>query len=371
MKHLKKIMRSVMSWIKTKIILLSLVTFSCIFGIFIIEVGLRVFNFNDEWKVTKQANVLRNYQFSYDISNLYTSDITSVNYVRNEFGLRDSCASTQDIEILTIGGSTTDQRYVPFESTYQSILEQRIREVDSNFGCVTNAGVDGHSTWGHLFAFENWFPLIPSFKPKFVILYVGVNDADFNRTSSPNPFFDNNDAISFQRFLKRFEVVRAVLPIYQFLQQRDANSSAAYSGHAPKPYQENDYTVMNINNETERLAANNKAAFRLRMNAILDQIQNLEAIPICVTQPHRYVINKGGQLYGIPNVLGEGFSGIDYDFSLRELNSVMMELCGDLTVDLYNHNFSSNHFYDGIHTTDMGSEEIGETIADFFIAKFY
>ena len=93
--------------------------------------------------------------------------------MRNEFGLRDSCDSIKDIEILTIGGSTTDQRYVPFKFTYQSIIEQRLKEVDRNFGCVSNAGVDGHSTWGHLFSFEKWFPLIPNLKPNFIILYIG------------------------------------------------------------------------------------------------------------------------------------------------------------------------------------------------------
>ena len=50
---------------------------------------------------------------------------------------------------------------------------------DKKFGCVTNAGVDGHSTWGHIFAFEHWFPLIPDLKPKFVSRYVDYQQEAF------------------------------------------------------------------------------------------------------------------------------------------------------------------------------------------------
>ena len=321
-------------------------------------------------KVTRDANILRNIEFSYDIENLYRSDF-KVNYLRNEFGLRDRCARTEDIKVLTIGGSTTDQRYVPFQFTYQSILEQKLSIIDNDFGCVTNAGVDGHSTWGHLFAFKNWFPLIPKLQPKFILLYVGVNDADFRRPDSPNYGFDTKDNKSFKGFLKGFELVNAILPIYRYFRQFDQTSSLAYSGHAPRPYQESDYVIKNVNEATKRLSEYNKKAFQSRMKKILNYVKNLGAIPICITQPHRLVIEKNGEYYGIPNVLGEGFSGIDYDFSIKELNSVIKELCGEHTLDLHSHKFSNDHFYDGVHTTLSGSQEIGETIANSVISKFY
>ena len=37
-------------------------------------------------------------------------------------------------------------------------------------------------------------------------------------------------------------------------------------------------------------------------------------------------------------------------------------------IDLYNHNFKEDHFYDGVHTTHLGSIEIGEQIAAFIIS---
>jgi len=357
-----------MIWIKRFIPTL-IILLSSFIGIAVIELALRTINLNDPWERTREANILRNFQFSYDISQLYVSDSPNVDYVRNQYGLRDSCVSPAEIEILTIGGSTTDQRYVSLNSTYQSIIEERMKQSSVTFGCVSNAGVDGHSTWGHLYSFENWFPLIPELNPKIILLYVGVNDANFLR-SSPNTGFDTERLDGVKGFLKRFEIVRAILPIYRFFKRKTDNASVAYSGHAPKQHADYAYVVSMMNEQTELLSAQNALAFRSRMVSLLSEIQELGAKPLCVTQPHRFVKEIDGELRGVENVLGEGFSGIDYDYSLRKLNEVIFDLCGSNTVDLYSHEFSNSHFYDGVHTTASGSEEIGRVIAEFVINNY-
>ena len=107
-----------MSWIKTKLISVLIVAISILVGILLIELFLKLKNKNDPWIVVREANILRNFEFFYDISKLYNPTEKRVDYKRNEFGLRDNCKSNKDIEILTVGGSTTDQRFVPFKYTY-------------------------------------------------------------------------------------------------------------------------------------------------------------------------------------------------------------------------------------------------------------
>lgn len=285
--------------------------------------------------------------------------------------MRDNCNSTKDIEILTVGGSTTDQRFVPFKFTYQSVLQKKLKEHDVNFGCVSNAGVDGHSTFGHIFSFKNWFPLIPDFNPKYVLLYIGINDANFNVMKSPNSCCDTNNNRSFKSYLKKLEIIKGLLPIYRLLQSKGIlgkNKSAAYSGHFKPNYSKSDYIEDNINKKTASLSYDNSLAFQSRVENILEYILDIGALPICVTQPHKYIIEKDNQILGIPNVIGEGFSGIDYDYSIRSLNTVLKNLCGTNYIDLYNHNFKEDHFYDGVHTTHLGSIEIGEQIAAFIIS---
>ena len=66
--------------------------------------------------------------------------------------MRSNCKNTKDVKILTVGGSTTDQRYINLDSTFQSILESKINQyIDKNI-CIANAGVDGHTTFGHIYS---------------------------------------------------------------------------------------------------------------------------------------------------------------------------------------------------------------------------
>ena len=355
-----------MSWIKKKMISVLIFTISILVGILLIELFLKLKNKNAPWFILNEANILRNFEFSYDTSKLYNTTEKIADYKRNEFGLRDNCMSNKDIEILTVGGSTTDQRYVPFKYTYQSVIQKKLKEYDVSFGCVSNAGVDGHSSWGHIFSFKNWFPIIPNLNPKYVLLYVGINDASFERINSGS-VYDNNNINDFKIFLKKFEIVNGLLPIYRFFKSK--GQSKAYAGHSKSNYSESDYTENNINEKTVSLSFDNSLAFKSRVEKILEYILDMGALPICVTQPHRYLIEKDNQIYGIPNVMGEGFSGIDYDYSIRSLNTVLKDLCGMNIIDLYNHKFKDEHFYEGVHPTPLGSIEIGEQIAAFIISN--
>jgi lysophospholipase L1-like esterase len=360
-----------MGLVKKKLASILTVTLSCLIGFIFFELGLRAVNSYNPWHITKEVNILRNIQFTYDVSELYPSDLSNVDYVRNEYGLRDNCINPDQVEILTIGGSTTDQRYISLKSTYQTRIQQRLKDIDNEFGCVSNAGVDGHSSLGHLFAFEHWFPLVPKLKPKFTLLYIGINDADFRRAKMLNSDFEQQNKIDIKDFLISLDVVKAFLPIYHLIKQSFSNSSAAYVGHVPRLYEMHDFTIKEMNEETIGLSKINTEAFKSRMIKLIDEIRELNSTPICVTQPHRYVMELNGQLYGIPNIMGEGFSGIDYDFSINQLNAVMFELCGKNILDLYNYSFLASHFYDGVHTTASGSQVIGDRMADFIIENFY
>ncbi len=346
-----------------------MVLISSFIGVVFVELSLRIVNSKDPWSKMFHANILRNVQYTYNKGALYESDEASHTYVRNEYGLRDTCDSPAKIEILTIGGSTTDQRYVQFSSTFQKVIEARLKNFNNNFGCVSNAGVDGHSTWGHLFSFEHWFPLIPDLKPKIILLYIGINDANFFRAASPNPGDDYISIGGTKAFLANFDLVKALLPMWRLMRQSNANASIAYGSHS-RSITDDDYTINVINERTDFLSEQNAISFRSRLALILEEIHALGATPLCITQPHRYAMEKEGVMYGVADIF-DGFSGLDYDYSLRKLNNEIFQLCGDNTLDLYSQKFSSSHFYDGIHTTAAGSEEIGKIIAEFIIRKFY
>ena len=353
-----------MNWIKRTILSSFIIFISILVAVLFVEVFLQIIKERNGWELTRSINVKRNFEFEYPTVDPYDSSIGSVNYKRKEYGLRDNCSHPREIKILTIGGSTTDQRYVSQESTFQNILQNRLNSKIGPFGCVSNGGVDGHSSYGHIYSFERWFPLIPNLSPTYVILYVGINDADFRRAEAPNPGHDNMYTEGWKGWLKQFEIIFRLLPIYDYFQALQ-NPELVFATHKPTPYSDDDYTETEINKNTKELSEINASAFRSRYQKLLEQVKTINATPICVTQPHIFTKIIDGKKLGVSNVMNE-YNGLDFDYSLQLLNSQINDLCGSLTIDLYNYKFKKEHFYDGIHTTEPGSVVIGNYIADFF-----
>ena len=115
---------------------------------------------------------------SYSVTfNNQTYDFT---YKRNYHGFRGDEIKLKDIKALMIGGSTADERYKPEELTIVGLLNQKF--LDNSFDLkIINAGIEGQSTLGHIYNFENWFPKLRELKPNFFIFYIGINDVVANK----------------------------------------------------------------------------------------------------------------------------------------------------------------------------------------------
>ena len=352
-------MRNVMSLIKKFLVPSLIVSISILIALIMFEVGLRLITKDDGWEIPTELNFLRNFDYNYSIKGLYEAPVDVVEYSRNEFGLRDNCHEPSLIRILTIGGSTTDLKYVSLNDAYQTVLGNLISSYVGQEVCVSNAGIDGHSTYGNLATFKYWLPLIPNLNPEYVLLYIGVNDAQLLR------HMRGDYGVSRIKLLlkKKLYLVQRLLPFYRYV--RDSffdNERDLYTNHKPAHYTANDYVVSKLHDNVEPLTVVNTAGFRDRLETILGNISNMGAKPICVTQPHRFIMEIRGQTLGIPNVMAADFSGLDFDYSIRSLNNVMRELCGDNLIDLYSAPFNEEHFYDGVHTTAKGSRYIGQML---------
>src|SRR5262249_2904171 len=78
------------------------------------------------------------------------------------------------LPIVTIGGSTTQSFFVPDGLTWSDRLADRLKR---HFPSVwlDNAGLDGHSTFGHLVLVDDY--IIP-LRPKVALFLIGLNDVD-------------------------------------------------------------------------------------------------------------------------------------------------------------------------------------------------
>lgn len=114
-------------------------------------------------------------RITYDVSGLYgVTKPLVIEYSRDDRGYRGLQGNENKKVILTIGGSTTDQRFVTDGEDWQSKINRQIPKDYS----VVNGGVDGQSSYGHLFSIRNWHSKeLHAPQISLVVYYFGVNDA--------------------------------------------------------------------------------------------------------------------------------------------------------------------------------------------------
>ena len=115
----------------------------------------------------------KDFQRRFDTANLYAGG-GIIYYKRDGYGLRGVYDDVSKIDILTIGGSTTNERFIDETQTWTAVLGQEFRRHGHEI-VVVNAGVDGQSTIGHIKNFDLWFPMIPNLKARYILAYVGIN----------------------------------------------------------------------------------------------------------------------------------------------------------------------------------------------------
>ena len=129
-------------------------------------------------KDTKKTDIVfvpRNIDRKIPIKHKYPSNKNFIHYRRDMYGFRGDYDSINQIKILTVGGSTTDQINVSEDETWSYIIQNNFLNAGKNI-YVANAGVMGQTTFGHIENFNSWFNHIPDLKPDYFLFYIGIND---------------------------------------------------------------------------------------------------------------------------------------------------------------------------------------------------
>jgi hypothetical protein len=114
----------------------------------------------------------RKYQFT----NEKTDKLDKIVYTsRNYLGFRGEAPPknfAEHLTIIAVGGSTTACELISDHNTWCDILAVKLK---SKFNSVwlNNAGLDGHSTFGHIVLMEDY---VIKLRPKILLFLVGAND---------------------------------------------------------------------------------------------------------------------------------------------------------------------------------------------------
>lgn len=345
-----------------------------------LEVLLRVVE-PVEWRIRGNKIFLtRNRKFIFDNNKISKLDKV-IYYNRNQMGFRGEPPPRNfhhTLSILTVGGSTTECTYISDGKTWPDDLANKLKEEFAPLW-LNNAGLDGHSTFGHLVLLEDY---LIKLKPKVILFLVGANDQalkdygtldkkSFKNPESPSkkPLINTlaqysyviNYAVNFQKYSKavKFGLVHANIDF------------------ARLPTIDVDYDRLNALLKEHR--SHYLKPYAQRLQKLVDEAREHGIEPVLITQPMVYgnIIDpvSGADLgrVDIGEINGETSWEILelYNHVLKQVASRNQVLLIDLATAMPK---SSRYFYDTYHFTNEGcllvAEIIFRDLAPFLAKKF-
>lgn len=313
-------------------------------------------------------NIPRDMEKQTDVTALYADcDPCIITYKRDHWGLRgDYGGEPANIQILTMGGSTTDQLHLDESQTWQAVMEDRLAEL-SQSRIVANAGRDGQSTIGHLVALRDWLPKVPGLQPEIILYYVGINDQRVSDRGivSVDAMKSRDAGEHWVDYVKNSSILYRISHMVKgYIKAKEGRLT-----HDPVDYQASGWSTWTAISslpwadvKVEYAEALEAYAQRLRQLAAATDV--FGAKPVFITQPWGTYQLKGGRV--------RFYNGADVDakqgYMKNELfNQTTLSVCEELELTCFDLasevSFKQGDFYDVYHTTPGGAEKIGKYLA--------
>jgi lysophospholipase L1-like esterase len=269
------------------------------------------------------------------------------------------------LTILTIGGSTTESLFLSDGQTWTDELARRLQSELPGVW-VNNAGIDGHTTYGHLVLLHQ---VVTKLQPTVAVFLVGVNDVALER---PNTF-DVGVQLepSPARRTLNAAAARSAVVGFGLNLARAARARARGLGHS-----EVDLTTARRLVQDEEEVADTVArargtlpGYRSRLEQIVRTCRDHGIRPVLVTQPALFgdaIDPVTGVDLETVQVSGRGNGHLEWQL-LEAVNDVtrdvahqhdawLIDLARALAKD-------SRYYYDFVHFTNEGSARVGEIVA--------
>jgi lysophospholipase L1-like esterase len=314
------------------------------------------------------------YHYNFELKNARKLDKV-VSHTKNSLGFRGE-EMPEELEkylsIVSVGGSTTEDFFMTDGKTWTAHLGKKLRE-SFNPIWINNAGLDGHSSFGHTILMNAY---ISKIKPKVVLFLVGSNDRGLESMQRFDSGLKNGltlEITSVKAFLRTAgnysEVLALSYNLYRYLKKIDVS----YSGNEVNMKK---VKVLEIQKEKELEIINEKfkehkenylEGYSIRLKNLIKISRENNIRPVLITQPALY----GNEIDDITKVdLGkiavEGANGKIawkifelYNDITREVGRAQKVLVIDLAKEMPK---SSRYYYDYYHFTNTGTEKVAEII---------
>jgi lysophospholipase L1-like esterase len=291
---------------------------------------------------------------------------TSSTFSTNRWGLRgaDPPADWEAaLTIIAVGGSTTRDYYLDDSKTWPAQLEANLRPAYPN-SWVGNAGLDGHSTFGHLTLMEE---VIAQIKPDVIVFLVGINDLGISFTPTNVAEYDQKRANPLTQS-QLFNTLWTAKQIY-WDGVHVVTDEGGYDRFEPQAIPP-DLTLTPLPDDLRELLPS-LPAFRQNLQTLIAQARALDSQMLFLTQPARFQDTPEWE-----GIWGKGFwiedqsimiSAATWGAMLEIFNQELLNLCQQEGIPCFDLASaiapSEENFYDFVHFTELGSQRVGQAVA--------
>ncbi len=366
--------KGVRSRLRSLLAKLALLVFGIFLALVLLEVLLQIHN-PLQARIKGNRIVLstnKTYHIKNDIIKSLDPEIT---ITRNSLGFRGANPPPdfdKYLSVVTIGGSTTQCFFLSEDQTWTARLGQKLDQQVAPFW-INNAGLDGHSTHGHLVLLEDF--IVP-LHPKVAIFLVGSNDVARSSISD----WDAENVKSGIQFSSTKAFVKS-LSAYSEVVALFLNGYRSYTAYkAGLIHQQIDLTkqgYLDIPEAEQKQYLQENASpvllkgYEERLQKLVQVSRNAGIEPVFVTQP--LLVGSGtDDVTGVDlariHAYGPRQTGKMYWDTVEAYNDVTRKLArenGITIVDLARSMpKSSRYFYDFIHYTPQGAQVIADILDD-------
>jgi hypothetical protein len=284
---------------------------------------------------------------------------------RNSLGFRGPELprdTTLLLRVIAIGGSTTECHFLGDDRTWPFLLGKKLG--DSFPRCwMNNAGLDGHSTYGHIILLNDE---VKRLKPSVILFLTGINDVETESPTFHDRLNTRGAVADWRHYLfQNSEVLNVILNLCRgWRAQRFNNTTHTMMVLDPLKRKELPDSVTR-----ERLArqAPFLEGYKSRLEQLADTCLAWHILPVFLTQPNQFGEGRdpvtGADLELYPT------DGADVPMNgrliwqmLEQYNGVTRAMCAEKKLPLIDlarlMPKDSRYFYDMSHFTNVGAEEV-------------
>ena len=345
-----------------------------VFIAFALEVLLRIYN-PIPFRIKGDKIVLPINQ-SYQFTNTYACFDSVIMHKKNSMGFRgeEMPRDRSFLKIITVGGSTTECFFISEDKAWPQVMQSELRKKQSKIW-VNNAGLNGHSSFGHLLLLKD---VVLKYKPDYIYFLVGVNDMDRQDLNQ----FDNRMVLgksvqmeqngwfknAFLTLSNHSEVANL---IYNLSKALKARNQKIFVDKIEKLNPRNTLLLADTLRNTVLMKQKQLIpAYRKRIEQLVNLCKSNGIKPVLITQP--LLLGEGIDpvtgtdlaTYKVSNEMNGALYWEKLELYNEELRHIAHEqgiACIDLAHLLPK---DSRYFYDPMHFTNAGSIRVGQIIAE-------